>query len=167
MIRTPSDRHRADELFMCPPRSIATIIAFASSTVIGPQVSEIVQVTPQHPRLQRINKDSATKRAMTTAQVCVRNSDEFTPKTSRRVRPWNVTVSQNSSLIARGMNPMSPDVLAQRAQQSNISDADRLSSSVARHWIERRRKSRASFSQWSSESPWLALNRSIAREEWR
>jgi hypothetical protein len=62
---------------------------------------------------------------------------------------------------------MSPNVLAQRAQQNNIGDADRLSSSVARHWMERRRKSRACFSQWSSESPWLALNRSIAREEWR
>src|ERR1700722_12761635 len=29
MIRTPSDRHRAEDLFVCPPRSIGTIIALA------------------------------------------------------------------------------------------------------------------------------------------
>jgi hypothetical protein len=66
MIRTPSVRHRADELFMRPPRSIndhwvcvgcnpvkisvksASMETLADSTVIGPQISEIFQVTPHH-----------------------------------------------------------------------------------------------------------------------
>jgi len=67
-----------------------------------------------------------------------------------------------------GDNPISPDLPVQSAQQSNISDAGPFALTVARRCVERRRKAhiRTSFLQWNSESPWLALNRCIAREEW-
>jgi hypothetical protein len=60
---------------------------------------------------------------------------------------------------------MSPDVLVRGVQQSSITPADPLSLAVARRWMGERPNARnwANFSQWSRESRWLALNRSIAR----
>ena len=59
---------------------------------------------------------------------------------------------------------MPPDALLRCAQQRCIIPANPLSLSVALRWKEERRKagSWASFSQGNRESPWLALNRSIA-----
>jgi hypothetical protein len=54
---------------------------------------------------------------------------------------------------------MSPDMLVRRAQRSNIANTDPLVSNVAG-------RTRAGFRPWNVESPWLALNRCIAREEW-
>jgi hypothetical protein len=58
-----------------------------------------------------------------------------------------------------------PAVADTAKRSSNIMHADPLSLAVARRWMEDRRKSRswADYSQRSRESPWLALNRSIAR----
>jgi hypothetical protein len=62
---------------------------------------------------------------------------------------------------------MSPDLLVQRAQQSNISDADSLALTVARRCVEERLRARtgASFRRWNCESPWFVLNRCIARAD--
>lgn len=72
------------------------------------------------------------------------------------------------NLEGSGDNPISFDVLVQRAQQSNISDAGPFPLTVARRCVEGRRKAhiRRSFLHWNYESPWLALNRCNAREEW-
>jgi hypothetical protein len=63
---------------------------------------------------------------------------------------------------------MSPEMPVRRAQQSNISIADPLALTVARRWVKERREARvrASYPQWNCESPWLELNRCMAREEW-
>jgi hypothetical protein len=63
---------------------------------------------------------------------------------------------------------MSPDMLLRRAQQGNISDANPFAFTVARRYVEERlrARTRASFPQWNFESPWIALNRCIAQEEW-
>jgi hypothetical protein len=63
---------------------------------------------------------------------------------------------------------MSPDMLVRRAQQRNISGAHPFVFTIARRCVEQRLRdrTRASFPQWNCESPWLALNRCIAREEW-
>jgi hypothetical protein len=65
----------------------------------------------------------------------------------------------------RRSNLMWPDVLVQRAQLSGIRRAEPVSSMIAWRWMEKRGKGRGwtSFSQSGRESPWLALNRSIAR----
>jgi hypothetical protein len=53
-------------------------------------------------------------------------------------------------------------------QRDHVGDADPISLALASHRIPRRRaeRMRASLPQWSRESPWLAFNRSISREEW-
>jgi hypothetical protein len=63
---------------------------------------------------------------------------------------------------------MLTDMLVQRAQQRNISDADPIACTTARRCAEERlrTRTRAGFPQWNCESRWLALNRCIAREEW-
>lgn len=75
---------------------------------------------------------------------------------------------RRGKLECSGDNPILPDVPMQRARQSNISDAGPFALTVSLRRLEGRRKShtRASFQQWNCESPWLALNRCIAREEW-
>jgi hypothetical protein len=63
---------------------------------------------------------------------------------------------------------MLTDMLMRRAQQSNIGDADPVAFTAARRCAEERlrTRTRSGFPQWNCESPWLALNRRIAREEW-
>jgi hypothetical protein len=58
--------------------------------------------------------------------------------------------------------------LVQRTPQSGIGDSDPLISAIFRHCVEERRyvRRRVGFLRWNRESPWLALNQYIAREEW-
>jgi hypothetical protein len=67
-----------------------------------------------------------------------------------------------------GSIPMSHDQLVQCAQQGNMSSWDPLASTVASRYLGERRKPRCrpSFPQWRLDSPWLALNRCISREQW-
>jgi hypothetical protein len=66
-----------------------------------------------------------------------------------------------------GDSQLLPDVLVQRAHQSNIGDAGPIGL-IARRRVKGRRKShmRTSFLQWNRESQWLAFNRCIAGTEW-
>lgn len=53
-------------------------------------------------------------------------------------------------------------------QRAHIVDADPFSLGFASRRVRERRRARmrANLPQWTRESPWLAFNRSIAREAW-